>query len=168
MKKILFSTFAIGITLFAANNNSQNYITQDALYIQECASCHMAFQTQFLPKRSWVKMMNTLDNHFGVDATFDSEDEKKVREYLLSNASDSNKNYGKMAKFAKSISTGSTLLAISEIPKFKKEHRGIPKKLIIQKEVKSLSNCMACHTDAQKGLYKERNIHIPNYGRWDD
>jgi len=170
MKKIIFSTFTIltlGVTLFAANNK-EVYTSQNTLYKQECASCHMGYQTEFLPKRSWIKMMDTLENHFGVDATFDKDDEKKVREYIISNASDSKRTYGEIAKFSRSISSQSTPLAISEIPKFKKEHDEVPKRLIIQKDVKTISNCMACHTDAKQGLYKERNILIPNFGRWDD
>ena len=167
MKKMIFTILALSITLFAANNNS-NIMTSKTLYMQECASCHMGYQTEFLPKRSWIKMMNTLEDHFGVDATFDKEDEERVREYLVSNASDSKRTYGDMKKFSRSISSKSTPLAISEIPKFKREHDEVPKRLIIQKEVKTISNCMACHTDAQKGLYRERNILIPNFGRWDD
>lgn len=170
MKKFIFTTFttfALGVTLFAANN-IDDYSSQNTLYKQECASCHMGFQSEFLPKRSWIKMMDTLENHFGTDTTFDKADEKKVREYLISNASDSKRNYGQIAKFARSISNQSTPLAISEIPKFKREHDEVPKRLIVQKDVKTISNCVACHTDAVKGLYKERNIFIPNYGRWDD
>ena len=32
--------------------------------------------------------------------------------------------------------------------------------MIEQKEVKSISNCIACHKDANEGTYRERNIHI--------
>jgi hypothetical protein len=27
---------------------------------------------------------------------------------------------------------------------------------------------MACHTKADKGSYSEREINIPNYGKWED
>jgi nitrate/TMAO reductase-like tetraheme cytochrome c subunit len=138
------------------------------LYIEECASCHMGYQAQFLPKRSWNKLMDNLNEHFGVDATFDKNDEKSIREYLLKNASDSKSGYGYYSKFARSIYSNSTPIAISEIPKFKREHREVPKRFITQKEVKTIANCIACHTDAKEGFYSERNIHIPNYGRWDD
>lgn len=169
MKKLVFIPIILSISLFASDYKSnKTYSSSNELYIQECASCHMAFQVEFLPKRSWNKMMDTLENHFDVDATFDKDDEKKIREYLLKNASDSKRVYGEIGEFADSISKYSTPLAISELPKFKREHREIDKRLITQKEVKSISNCMACHTDAKEGLYKERNIFIPNYGRWDD
>ena len=168
MKKTIFTILLLGTALFASSNNSKDYSLQNALYIQECASCHMGFQSEFLPKRSWIKMMNTLENHFGVDASFDELDEKQIRNYLGSNASDSKNIYANMAKFARSISKDATPIAISEIPKFKKEHREISQNLISQKEVRTISNCIACHSDAKRGLYKERNIFIPNFGRWDD
>ena len=44
----------------------------------------------------------------------------------------------------------------------------IRKNLITQKEVKGLFNCIACHTTADKGIYGERDIKIPNFGRWED
>ncbi len=169
MKKLILIPLLFSMTLFASSyKNNKGYSVNNDLYKQECASCHMGFQAEFLPKRSWNKMMDTLNNHFGTDASFDKDDEIKIREFLLSNASDSKRIYGEARKFASSISKNSTPLAISEIPKFKREHREVPKRLIVQKEVKTISNCLACHTDAKAGLYKERNILIPNFGRWDD
>jgi len=42
------------------------------LYIDECAACHMAYPTGFLPERSWQKMMGSLDDHFGENAELDA------------------------------------------------------------------------------------------------
>jgi len=168
--KTLTILFILFTTIFADDYkyHTKKVEITNQLYLEECASCHMAYQSQFLPKRSWNKMMDNLATHFGVDATFTKEDEKTIREYLLNNASDSTNGYGYYSKFARSISSMDTPIAISEIPKFKREHREIPKRFISQKGVKTISNCIACHKDAKKGLYKERNIFIPNYGRWDD
>ncbi|MBU3014222.1 diheme cytochrome c [Poseidonibacter lekithochrous] len=169
MNRIVFILVAFSIIVFASNyEGKKSNGIQNSLYLNECSSCHMGFQAEFLPQRSWNKMMDTLDDHFGVDATFDKSDEVKVREYLLKNASDAKRGYGEMKEFSSSISRTSTPLAITEIPKFKREHREVPKRLIVQKDVQRISNCMACHTDAKEGLYKERNILIPNFGRWDD
>jgi len=165
---LLASSFSILSASDYKNYKRNINVETNQTYVNECASCHMAFQAQFLPKRSWNKMMDTLENHFGVDATLEKIDEDKIRKYLVDNSSDSRFAYGEMAEFANSISRSSTPLAISEVPKFKREHRKISKRLISQKEVKSISNCLACHTDAKEGLYRERNILIPNYGRWDD
>jgi nitrate/TMAO reductase-like tetraheme cytochrome c subunit len=161
MKYLLILLMTIS-SIFAATQTSK------ALYIQECASCHMAYQAEFLPKRSWVKLMDNLSNHFKTDASLEQADLDKIKNYLVSNASDSKRSYGEMAEFANSISKNSTPIAISEIPKFKREHRKIPERFVTQKEVRTFANCTACHTDATQGTYRERNIKIPNYGRWDD
>ncbi|SFP93564.1 diheme cytochrome c [Hydrogenimonas thermophila] len=138
------------------------------LYKNECGACHMAYQPEFLPKRSWKKMMLTLEDHFGTDATLEKEEFQQILEYLLENASDNKAVYGDIGKMGKRIYPNTSPLRISETPYFKKEHREIPKRFIKQKAVKSLANCNACHTNAQSGSYSEKEIYIPNYGRWDD
>lgn len=163
MKKLLLILPLGMISLLSANSD----IT--ALYKSECASCHMAYQAEFLPKRSWLKMMDNLSNHFDTDASLSKEDNEKIRQYLVENSSDSGIRINReILKFAQSIPNNESPIAITQIPKFKKEHRKIPNKVIAQEEVKSLSNCIACHTDANKGFYDEHKINIPNYGRWDD
>ena len=128
----------------------------------------MAYQPEFLPKRSWKKMMSGLEDHFGVDATVEAEDEKMLSVYLRDNAADSKRVGKHFAKTAASIGANDAPLRISNTPYFKKEHSEIPQKYIDQKELKSIANCNACHQTAQQGDYRERGIFIPNYGPWDD
>ncbi len=142
---------------------------QPTIYKEECASCHMGYQAEFLPKSSWIKLMNqkNLSDHFGVDASLEENDRKKILHYLIKNAADS-KYVGKYyKKFAKTVDPKQPF-TISKSRYFIKEHRKIPKKLIKQKEVKTFANCLACHKDAEVGTYKEHFITIPNYGKWDD
>ncbi len=129
-----------------------------ALYTKECGACHMAYQPQFLPKRSWDKTMKTLDNHFGSDATLDSGDYKTIQNYLMSHASKNDQM---------SDIKGGIALRISETPYFVREHRDVSKKMVTQPAVKSFANCNACHTQATNGRYGEQEIRIPNYGRWE-
>lgn len=138
------------------------------LYKTECASCHMAYQPEFLPQRSWKKMMKGLQDHFGVDATVEPEDQKQLLVYLQENAADAKRTGRIFSKFSRSILSGSTPLRVTELPEFRREHREIPARLIKQEKVKSLSNCLACHRGAERGMYGERDILISNYGRWDD
>jgi hypothetical protein len=35
------------------------------------------------------------------------------------------------------------------------------------KDVKSLSNCDACHTQAGKGVFDSDTVKIPNYSDWE-
>ena len=129
-----------------------------ALYTKECGACHMAYQPQFLPKRSWDKTMKTLDNHFSTDATLDPSDHKTIQNYLISHSS-KNEQLSDMK--------GNIALRISETPSFVREHREVSKKMVTQPAVKSFANCNACHTQATNGRYGEHEIRIPNYGRWE-
>jgi len=175
MKRVITLTTAtliIGFLTLNADDDTKKYISTlskaPKIYKQECGACHMAYQPEFLPKRSWKKMMQTLEDHFKVDASLDKNDTKQILNYLVKNTNDSKRVYGDIGKIGRSIKPNQTPLRISEAPYFKKEHRKIPKRLIVQKEVKSIANCTACHTKAEKGDYSERSIFIPNYGKWDD
>jgi len=155
------------------NKNSKYQVSpvKNSLYKEECASCHFGYQAGLLPKRSWEKLMEPkeLENHFGDDASVDEKTRLTLLSYLTKNAADSKGNRSRLSKKLDSkISRYSTPIAISETRYFKREHDEIPRRLIVQEDVKSIANCVACHTTAQKGYYGERDIKIPNYGRWDD
>lgn len=151
MKKILLMT-ALGLSVVFAGSVAP---TNNALYKKECASCHFGYQPALLNKASWEKVMGNLSDHFGTDASLGKVESEQILNYLVTNAGS-----GK-------ITANNTTMQITKSPYFIKEHRKISAKLIEQKEVGSLSNCMACHTTADKGNYSERAIVIPNYGRWE-
>ncbi len=139
------------------------------LYNKECGSCHFAYQSELLPRRSWVKMMGELENHFGTDASLEENDRLSIEKYLVQYAGDTPQaTYKYYKKINRSIAPDDAPQRISETRYFVKEHREVPKRLIEQKAVKSISNCIACHKTADKGHYGERDIFIPNYGRWED
>ncbi|WP_457745647.1 diheme cytochrome c [Sulfurimonas sp.] len=169
MNKILISLVLLSSVVFAGGHKKAGVKpVNNKLYIQECASCHFAYQAGLLPQRSWKKLMGNLQNHFDTDASLEKQDRVLILNYLLKNAADKATHYKRSRKINKSISYSQTPIAVTQTPYFKHEHKRIAKRLIVQKEVRSLSNCMACHTKADKGYYGERYIKIPNYGRWDD
>ena len=57
------------LTISGANADENYRPIKDAVVLKECGACHMAFQPQMLPKRSWGKIMSELPNHFGEDAS---------------------------------------------------------------------------------------------------
>lgn len=139
------------------------------LYQKECGSCHFAYQPGLLTQRSWNRVMTTLDKHFGTDATLDENDTQLIGGYLAKFAADSGNAYYKYyQKLNRSVAPDEAPMRISELPYFVKEHRKIPARIIKQPEVKSLAHCQKCHTTAERGIYSERDIMIPGYGRWDD
>jgi len=137
-------------------------------YINECSSCHMAYPPGLLPASSWKKIMNGLDSHFGDNAEVDSDDFKIISNFLDSNSADKS-SYRRSRKIMRSINEKNTPLRISELPYIKRKHDEIPDKMIkYNPKVNNLSNCSACHSQAEKGLFDEDNIRIPGFGHWDD
>ncbi|MBL7003112.1 MAG: diheme cytochrome c [Gammaproteobacteria bacterium] len=137
-------------------------------YKEECGSCHIAFPAGLLPERSWSKILNNLDDHFGDNAELDEDSLKQINNFLSNNSSDKS-SYRKASKFSRSIPRNKTLIRITDIPYFKHEHDEIPMQMIVNNpKVKTLSRCEACHSGAEKGRFDEDDINIPGYGRWDD
>lgn len=136
-------------------------------YVEECGACHLAYPPTLLPARSWQALMTGLDDHFNDNAELPAEIVVELLAYLVDNAADSDSS--------RSVSrllggTGrATPLRITELPYFLDEHDEIPTRMAEENpDVRSFSNCGACHVDAQRGLFDDDSVVIPNFGRWDD
>ena len=142
-------------------------VTNEA-YLEECSSCHFAYQPGLLPARSWQKLMATLEDHFGDNAELETDVQQVLTDYLATNAADlSSDKFSK--KLVRRLSKDKTPLRITEMPYFVHEHDDLSNKMVSgNPEVKSLSYCNKCHTRAGQGDYSENNISIPGYGRWED
>lgn len=170
MKYLIFLTILIN-SLFAESYSSGRTDVapvNNQLYIKECGSCHFPYQPGLLPSNAWNKMMVNLDKHFGTDATLAEEDLQTLSKYLNDNSAEKNMQYKRSNRIVSSLRDGIIPDSISTTPYMIQKHREIRKDLITQKDVKGLFNCMACHRTADKGMYGERDINIPNFGRWED
>ena len=170
MKYLIFLTIVLN-SLFAESYSSGKIDVapvNNQLYIKECGSCHFPYQAGLLPSNSWNKIMANLDKHFGVDATLAPEDFQTLSKYLNNNSAEKNMQYKRSNRIVSSLLPGQVADSISTTPYIIEKHKRIRKDLISQKDVKGLFNCMGCHTTADKGIYSERAIKIPNYGRWED
>ena len=138
------------------------------LYIKECGSCHFPYQAGLLPANAWNKMMANLENHFNSDASLSPENFQTISKYLNDNSAEKNMQYKRSNRIVSSLNANQIPDSISTTPYMIKKHREIRKDLITQPEVKGLFNCIACHPTADKGMYGERDIKIPNFGKWED
>ena len=142
----------------------------DKQYQDECVECHYAYQPGLLPARSWEKLLNAeaLHDHFGSNAEIDPETLKVIHEYAVENAADKSW-YKRSRKIAMATSEGPAPMRITELRYISRKHHDIPEKMIKgNKQVKSLSFCDKCHTQAAKGIYDADTVAIPNYPEWDD
>jgi len=143
-------------------------LIDNPVYQDECGSCHMAYPPGLLPERSWLKLMAGLDNHFDDSAELDAANHKAITDFLVENSADKS-DYRRSRKFARMGNGASVPIQISKMPYFIHEHDEIPARLVTgNKDVLSFSNCNACHRKAEQGSFRERDIHIPGHGRWDD
>lgn len=126
----------------------------DPLVKEECGSCHMAFSPAMLPASSWRRMMGDLKHHFGDDASLDPATAAKIGRYLEANAADAPRRHFN-TKLLRGVSTDNAPLRITELPHWRKEHREVPARDWARKEVGSKANCVACHTDAERGYYED-------------
>ena len=170
MKYLIFLALIINSLLASDNFNTKTDVApvNNQLYIKECGSCHFPYQAGLLPANAWNKMMTNLENHFNSDASLNEADLQTLTKYLNDNSAEKNMQYKRSNKIVSSLAKNQIPDSISTTPYMIKKHEDIRKDLITQNEVKGLFNCMACHKTADKGIYGERDINIPNFGRWKD
>ena len=121
---------------------------------EECGACHLAFPASMLPKSSWTRMMGDLKNHFGDDASLDAATSERIARYLNQNAADSGgQRHG--GKLMRGVSMDNAPLRITELHQWVREHRQFSAADWKSKDVRSKANCVACHTDAERGYYDE-------------
>ena len=121
---VVFLCVAIVTTASAARGERVAPVT-DPVVKEECGSCHMVFPPQFLPKRSWQKLVETLSDHFGENASLGDTQRQTVLDYLLAHAADSPQAGREGRKFAQSIAARQTPLRITETPRWVREHREV-------------------------------------------
>jgi len=124
-----------------------------AVLAKECGACHMVFGPEFLPARSWVALMDGLANHFGETATLDGATRQEIAGYLVAHAADAP---GGNSHYIRGLRASQTPLRITETPYWTGKHRHeVSAADFSSPNVKSKSNCVACHAGAARGLYED-------------
>lgn len=130
-------------------------------YVNECGSCHTAYAPGLLPARSWHKMMATLTDHFGDDASLSEPQRLEITKALEIMAADSPQASMRMRRINSAIPAAMTPLRITETGYFKYMHDEVRPSIWRRKKIGTLANCVACHQRANEGRYSEREIQIP-------
>jgi len=139
---------AVGITALvlagatAANAARLNPVA-DKTTASECSACHMLYAPGLLPKASWGKILDTLGDHFGEDASLDNKTTKHIRNYLMSHANT-----------RITTSAAKPTLRITKFAWFNRIHGSRARAYATShKSVGSISNCAGCHRGAEKGYF---------------
>ncbi|WP_267285197.1 cytochrome C [Halarcobacter ebronensis] len=100
--------------------------------------------------------MSDLKNHFGDDASLKEEDRENILYFLLENSAE-NSTKEISVKVLNSIEN-KDIIAITQTPFWKNEHKNIKKEVFEHPQIKSKANCKACHSDIEKGLIEDEKI----------
>lgn len=140
----------------------------NATYTEECGSCHYAYPPGLLPSASWSKLLapDALADHFGENAELDDEVLKTIQAYADANAAD--KSWFKRSrKIALATEGVDAPLRITETRYIKRKHHEISDRGFTDNpDVQSRSNCTACHTQAEKGIFDSDTVDIPNFAEF--
>lgn len=132
----------------------------DAAYLKECGSCHMAYPPEFLPARSWNRVMSSLHDHFGDAAQLDAATQQRIHDYLVAHAADKARNEHSFAVMH-SLNASEAPLRITATPYIAGLHAAVldpawggnPRP-------KTLTECSVCHLQASVGNYTMRKFTV--------
>jgi len=141
---------------------------ENETYQSECGGCHFAYQPGLLPGQDWRRIMDSLLEHYGDDASLDELQATEIRGYLLNNAAE-RARLSRARAFSAGSDAGDVLPRITNTRYFRREHYEIPTRVVQgNARVGSFSNCQTCHRAADAGVYNEHQVVIPGFGKWDD
>lgn len=144
-----------------AKNYGSHYLTpvNNPTYKEECGACHFAYQSELLPSGSWQQILDGLEDHFGEAIEIDPESLKVIAEYLRANAAE-HSSAKRAVKIMRSLGNR-TPLRITQIPYIREKHHEVSPDVLKRESIGSLSNCPACHTTAEKGVYEDDYVVTP-------
>ena len=131
----------------------------NSVYKEECGGCHFAYQPELLPGASWMKIMADLDNHFEEPVELDDDLKKIISDYLKSNSAEFS-SAKRAVKILRSLGNQAPM-RITDTPYIREKHHEVKPEVFKRESVGSRSNCIACHTTAEQGIYEDDNVKIP-------
>ena len=148
-------------------NSSEHYCKRhlkpvdNPTYKEICGDCHFAYQPELLPSGSWEKILAGLADHNGEEIEIDQESKKIISAYLKANSAEYS-SAKRAVKIVRSL-RGQTPMRITDVPYIRHKHEDddIPVDAFTRKSVGSMSNCIACHTTAENGIYDDDHVVIP-------
>jgi hypothetical protein len=125
-------------------------VSVNSKWKEECSGCHVPYPPGFLSARSWRALMESLDDHFGSDASVDDGTAAEITAFLVKNADRRHLR-----------EPGKPILRITDMRWFKSAHDEVSAREWKRPQVKSPANCGACHPRADSGDFNEHDVRIP-------
>lgn len=154
---LVYLLLAPNSLLMSDGNQKMDYAKEHPAFYKECISCHTLFPPFLLPQKSWISMMENLENHFGDDASLDSQTTLSIKEFLVQNSAESSTKESAF-RILSSLKSDQNYIAITETPFWKNRHKKIDKAVYARADIGKPSNCKACHATIENGLLNNRDI----------
>lgn len=125
---------------------------------KQCSSCHKPYPPFMLPKDSWAKLMQGLENHFGEtisEHNITKADQESIYAYLIAHSAEDS-NHTLALKTLQSLGELRPL-SMKKVPYWRDIHENV----VLPVDVKSASNCFACHKDFEYGILDKAHIRRP-------
>lgn len=151
---MLLALLAVTVGTVRAEEGLRLPAIDHAATLQECSACHMVFPPQLLPARSWESIMRDLADHFGEDASLAEPVRADIAAYLIAHAADA-PGTEDGDQFLRRLEPTDIPLRITETPFWVRQHDEIADDRFLSAEVKTRSNCIACHKTADRGEFIE-------------
>ena len=148
LQAVVAAMLAVAASAAAADDKPRQQPANPA-WQEECGSCHVAYPARLLPAESWRRLMGSLEEHFGTDASLEPDKQAEITAFLVANAR-SRRSDGEEAP-----------LRITEMKWFRSEHRRFTAAKWQSPEIGSAANCGACHRGADAGRFGEKDIRVP-------
>ena len=119
-------------------------------FTAECGGCHLPFPPALMTAPDWNRVMAQLERHYGDNASLDAKTRREIEGFLQRHAA-----------------TRSRMKGAGDPPRltrtewFLREHRKVPEAAWRDGQVNSAANCAACHTRAEEGSFRGREIRMP-------
>ena len=138
-----------------------SYLTpvNNPTYKEACGVCHFVYQPELLPSASWMKILDQLDDHFGEEIELDHDSRIIITDYLNANGAEKSTAI-QAVKIMQSLGSH-IIMRITDIPYIREKHHELNPEVLKRESIGSLSNCIACHTKAEEGIYEDDDVNIP-------
>jgi hypothetical protein len=152
MRTAKVSLLAAALILSMAARADRLPIPADApaSFRAECGGCHLPYPPALLTAPDWQRVMARLDRHYGDNASLDEKTRRELEAFLVRNAAGRSRMAG-----------AGDPPRLTASAWFRREHRKVPESLWRDARVRSAANCGACHSRAEAGSYRGREIALP-------
>lgn len=135
-------------------------LKQNAQWQESCSECHMAYHPSLLPARSWQRLLDAQEDHFGEDLFLTPKTVVALRDYAISNSAEQVQREASW-RTLHSLVAGESPVRITDTPYWKQVHRDIGESQWMRPSVNGKFNCAACHKDARQGGFMNGAMRLP-------